>query len=60
MAIGFSSPAKTAKQVIDTAKKTIKTGDAFNQMQLNDIYSEYTSKFGTGAIGEIFTPPPVG
>ena len=57
MDIGFSSPAKTAKQVVQTAKKTIKNGDAFNQMDLNDIYSEYTSKYGTGAIGELFTPP---
>lgn len=57
-AIGFSNLLKSAKQVVETAKKTTKTGDAFDQMVLDDIYSEYTSKYGTGAIGEIFTPSP--
>ena len=57
MDIGTSQQKKTEKQINQTGKNTKKNGDAYNQMDTNDIYAQYTSKYGTGAIGEVVVNP---
>ena len=57
MDIGTSQQLKSEKQINSTGKSTKKNGDAYNQMDTNDVYAQYTAKYGTGAIGEVVVDP---